>query len=164
VPLQALPAQPFGSDFHHTKVMAVNMTRSSMILHLSFIVAFCLTLSCDKEPDFDLNCHNLKEGIVHLDEPAIKAEISKLTQDLKPNPTAGDEYGHLKNFDLLVRRLNQCGEINAELSCYCCIYTYPPQSEILITTSFNEEKIHKIFDILTSKDTILVFLRMHDAY
>ena len=135
-----------------------------MILRLGVILTILVTMSCEKTNNFDINCKRLKKGILNQDESAIKSEISILTQDLSPNLTTDDEWGHIKNFELLIDRLNQCGEINAELFCYCCIKTYPPQSEILIKINSNGQQIQKIFDILTSKDRILVYLGMHDAY
>jgi len=131
---------------------------------LLIIITVSVTMSCEKTNNSIINCKNLKNAILNQDESAIKSEISLLTLDLKPNPTTNDEWGHLENFELLIDRLNQCNEINAELFCYCCIYTYPPQSEILIKTYSNGQQIQKIFDILTSKDQNLVFLSMHDAY
>lgn len=135
-----------------------------MILRLVVIITVSVIMSCEKRNDFDINCKSLKKGILNNDESAIKSEISLLIKDLKPEPTTDDEWGHLNNFELLIDRINQCGEISAELFCYCCIKTYPPQSEILITTCSNGQKIQKIFDFMTSNDRNLVYLRMHDAY
>jgi hypothetical protein len=79
-----------------------------------------LALSCDKEnsPVLDLNCRNLKNGIIKADEDAVGKEISKLTKDLKPKPTTDDETGHSANFDILIDRINLCEDISAELLCY----------------------------------------------
>jgi hypothetical protein len=134
------------------------------ILWMVIIIIASVPMSCEKTNNSIINCTNLKNAILNQDESAIKSEVSILTLDLKPNPTIDDEWGHLENLELLIDRLNQCNEINAELFCYCCIYTYPPQSEILVKTNSNGQQIQKIFDILTPKDSILVYLRMHDAY
>ena len=127
------------------------------------ILTISLVLSCKKNESSEINCKNLKNGILNNDEPAIRQEMSILAKDLMPHPITGDEWGHLKNFNLLIDRLEQCNDINAVLLGYCGRYTYPPQSEILITIKSNGQKTQKIFDILTSKDTALVYLGMHDT-
>lgn len=134
------------------------------ILGLIAIIFILIPMSCEDKNNIKINCKNLKNGILNQDEAQIRSEISMLTQDLKPNPTPNDEWGHLRNFELLIDRLNQCDEINAVSFCYCCIETNPPQSEILITTYANSLQIQKIFDISTSKDTVLVYSGIHDTY
>jgi hypothetical protein len=134
-----------------------------MKIGLVILVTIFLSVSCAKNGSFKSNCQSLEEGILNDDESAIKSEMSILTKDLKPHPTTDDEWGHLNNFKLLIERLNQCKEINAALLGYCGIDTYPPQSEILITTYSNGQQIQKIFDIVTSKDTVLVYSGMHDT-
>ena len=123
-------------------------------------------LSCDKEnsPILDLNCRNLKNGIINSDEDAVGKEISKLTKDLDPKSTIDDETGHSANFDILIDRINLCEDVYAQLLCYCCILTYPAQSEILIKTYSKEKEIQKIIDIRTPKDGILVYRTIHDTY
>jgi hypothetical protein len=124
-----------------------------------------LALSCDKvnTPAFGLNCRQLKNGIINSDQDAIGNEISKLTQDLVPKPTIEDNIGHSANFDLLIERLNQCEETSAQLICYCCILTYPAQSEILISTYSDRKNIVQIIDIITPRDSVLVYRTIHDA-
>ena len=125
-----------------------------------------LALSCDKEnsPILDLNCRNLKNGIINADEAAVGKEISKLTKDLKPKPTTDDEIGHSANFDILIDRINLCEDIYAELFCYCCILTYPAQSEILIKTYSKGQEVRQIIDIRTPEDGIMEYRTMHGAY
>jgi hypothetical protein len=122
-------------------------------------------LSCDKgnSPILNLNCRNLKNGIINSDPDAVGKEISKLTKDLYPKPTTEDKVGHSANFDILVDRLNQCEEIFAEWSCYCCIKTYPPQTEILIKTYSKGQEFKQIIDIRTPEDSNLVYRTIHGA-
>jgi hypothetical protein len=131
-----------------------------------FLLLAFLTLSCDKDnsPILGLNCRNLKNGIINSDEDAVGKEISKLTKDLYPKPTANDQTGHSANFDILIDRINLCEDINAELFCYCCILTYPAQSEILIKTYSKGQEVQKIIDIRTPEDSILVYRTIHDTY
>jgi len=122
--------------------------------------------SCNKEnsPILDLNCRKLKNGIIISDQDAVGVEISKLIKDLNPKSTIDDETGHLANFDILIERINLCEDIHAELLCYCCILTYPAQSEILIKTYSKGQEVQRIIDIRTPKDGILLYRTIHDTY
>ena len=86
----------------------------------------------------------------------------KLVTDLKPKVTANDRFGHKENLSILINRLNtQCTSINAELICYACIYTNPPQSEILVSTDSIGVTIKRIMDISTPEDAVLSCVRIH---
>jgi hypothetical protein len=62
----------------------------------------------------------------------------------------------------LVNRINsKCENISAELICYACIETYPPQSEILLTTDSVGASINRTIDILTPSKDKLSFVRIH---
>jgi len=133
----------------------------NFLIFLSLIlITSCLT---EKEELFqiDINCDSLQIGVIKLDKFLVGSEISKLTIDLYPKPTSEDYYGHAKNFDLLIERINTCQNLSAESYGYCGIETYPPQSEILIETLFNRQTYRGIVDILTSKDTTLIYLGIH---
>ncbi len=136
------------------------------ITGIVFLTLALFALSCDKEnsPVLNLNCRNFKNGIINSDQDAVGKEISKLLKDLNSKPTVGDEIGHSANFDILLNRINQCEEIYAELFCYCCIKTGPPQSEILIKTYSKGQEVQQIIDIQTPEDGMLVYRTIHDAY
>ena len=141
------------------------------ILKLGLIlsVIICI-LSCDKviDPDSDLekiDCDSLKIGIINMDSRIVKSEINKLVTDLKPKVTASDKFGHKENLSILISRLNtQCISIKAELICYACIETNPPQSEILVATDSIGVLIQRVIDILTPSDSNLYCLRIHECY
>jgi hypothetical protein len=131
---------------------------------LVLIMIFLSLLSCEQKDDsssLKMNCDNLKNGIVNTDNSLIIAEISKLTADLNPDPSAADPLGHADNFDLLTGRINECDGIVAELTCYGCIKTLPPISEILIKTDSSGVQIQRSIDIKTSEQSNLEILGIH---
>ena len=139
------------------------------IINFIFILIFVFCISsCDKavnNPDDleNIDCDNLKVGIINIDSRIVKSEINKLVTDLKPIKTTSDNIGHKENIKLLINRLNtQCNNINAELICYACIETNPPQSEILVTTDSVGIPINRVIDILTPADSNLNCVRIHE--
>jgi hypothetical protein len=141
----------------------MKMKRIVKILRLVVIIILLITISCDKKNTLSTDCDNLATGILNEDETAIKSEISILLEDLDPEPTADDKWGHKKNFGILIERLNQCEGIVAGELCYCCIYTLPPQSEIHIKVGSRGHEIQKILDFSITGDGSLVYSRMHGA-
>jgi hypothetical protein len=91
-------------------------------------------------------------------------EISKLTDDLTPMPIAGDTFGQLNNLDKLIDRISKCGNVTAELRCYACIYTNPPQSELILKTDSSGKQIQRVMDISTSNKESLKFGGLHLSY
>ncbi len=62
-----------------------------------------------------------------------------------------------------INRINaECDNISAELICYACIKTSPPQSEILLTTDSASISVNRTLDILTSSEEKLSFVRIHE--
>lgn len=131
-------------------------------LFLIFFLTGCKDI-VDSPPDNSviLNCDNLRSAVININSEIVEAEINKLTGDLFPRKP--DEEGNQsENISLLISRINQsCDEISAELSCYACIETYPPQSEIIITTDSIGIPIKRIIDILTPSDNILKCVGIH---
>lgn len=131
-----------------------------LILLLSLLLSWN---SCNKEEECSgLNCSQLKIGLVNKDNSILTIEISKLVEDLTPVPTEKDPTGHSINLGILVDRINECEAITAEIVCYACIETNPPQSEILIKTDSSGIQIIRIIDILTPANGILKFANCHD--
>lgn len=127
------------------------------------LVVLVLLVSCDNssKPD-SLNCQSLAQGIAIQDSELVKSEINKLTTDLEPKITNNDKFEHEENLSTLVNRINsQCQIISAELGCYACIFTNPPQSEILVTTDSAGISVTRIIDILTPADQNLSFIGIH---
>jgi hypothetical protein len=130
-----------------------------------FVLIF-FSISCEHKDDSGLsyqNCDNLKNGIITTDDSIIITVISKLTTDLSPNPTENDPLGHMVNFETLISRINTCGQITAELTCYGCIKTLPALSEILVKTDSSGVQIQRYLDIKTSEQSNLDILGIHQA-
>ncbi len=133
---------------------------------LFLLLAFLF--SCEEEqdkhaypiPDWD----KLVKGFVQYDEGTIKEEMAKLVIGLEPSKTVNDTYGHEENINTLVDRLNDCPKIRAELLCYSCIKTYPPQSEILVEVDSSGSETTRVLDILTPADSALSFVNIHNHY
>jgi hypothetical protein len=139
-------------------------TELTLIKVFFVLTTIFLAISCvkDKVDNIEPNCISLQEGLLNNEVSSLNSQISILTQDLKPHPTESDKEGHLNNFTILITRLNKCEELNAMLSCYGCIETDPPQSEILITINSNGNQIQKVLDFTTSRDKILMFSGIHN--
>jgi hypothetical protein len=146
----------------------VNTNKSSkrLIILIYTIFLFILTFACNKivEPtNNNLNCNNLKNGIINMNSETVRFEVDKLLNDLKPNITETDKIGQNENINILINRLNNnCKNITSELICYACIKTYPPQSEILVTTDSSGIKIKRIIDISTPSDSNLYLQGIHE--
>ena len=112
-----------------------------------------------------LDCENLKTGIIELNSEIVISEINKLVTDLYPAITNDDQFGQKENINLLIERVNsQCENINAELLCYACIETNPPQSEILLETEFDGAAIKRVIDISTPGNARLCCVRLHEYF
>jgi len=142
--------------------------RERIIQKLKFIlILFIILFSsyCDESVNTNLSvidCENLKEGIINLNSDIVKSEIDKIAMDLKPNKSNVDS-AQIDNINILINRLNaQCKNINAELLCYSCIKTLPPQSEILVTTDSLGAEIKRVIDILTPSDSNLSCVSVHN--
>ena len=133
------------------------------IVMLLIFSALLILTSCEEDDKFEnINCEVLTEALVNSNNENVKAEIDKLTVDLKPHVSDNDNFGHSQNLNTLIDRLNsQCKNIEASLICYACIYTLPPQSEIEVVVDSLGIEVVRIIDILTPDDEILSFHGMH---
>lgn len=145
--------------------MIRNNFRYTIIILMISILTNCMK-SVDnlygwKIPDFI----NLKMAIIDLNSDMMKSEINKMLTDLEPNTTKDDEWGHEKNLDILVNRLNSnCDSINASLFCYCCNKSLPPQSIIILSVDSSGTIITRSLDIWTPDDDILQCTEIHKYY
>ena len=137
-------------------------------MYVLLIFFTVLTLSCDDLINHEIetiDCSNLQTGIIDMNSQIVCLEINKLAKDLEPQISGSDRFGHKQNLDKLIERINtQCGEVTAELICYACIETNPPQSEILVTTDSSGTLIYRTLDINTPDDDILSCMRVHKYY
>lgn len=133
-------------------------------LIITFLLC-CYISTCKKifDTDFDQpNCDNLQLGIINTDSKIVCSEITKLLSDLHPDTSSADKFGHGENLNILVERINSsCDNVTAELLCYACIETLPPQSEVNLSTDSSGVEIDRILDIRTSQDEVLSCVRLH---
>ena len=99
---------------------------------------------------------------MNIDSRVVKVEIDKLTIDLLPKITSNDKFGHKENVAILINRLNSLCNIEAELICYACIKTNPPQTEIFVSADSCGMQIRRVIDLWTSEESNLRFVRVHD--
>ena len=105
------------------------------------------------------NCQRLSKNIEKKRDKAVAADIKTLSAQMKSIRTDFDPLGHSENLDNLVRKLNnQCMALEFTVKCYACIYTYPAQSEILVTFP---DGLIRVLDISTPENGNLEFLRVH---
>jgi hypothetical protein len=141
----------------------MTIKKYALILFLVVCVGSCDKAADDSNNDWEnVDCDNLKIGIINMDSDIVKSEINKFVTDLKPVVTNNDPIGHKQNLDLLIERLNaQCDNLTAEIICYACIYTNLPQSEILVTTDSVGTAVDRVIDISTPYDDILYCVGIH---
>ncbi|MEA1881317.1 MAG: hypothetical protein U9N31_02815 [Candidatus Marinimicrobia bacterium] len=128
-----------------------------------FILPFFISVCDDSngEEIIEVNCGNLRTGLIYKDREKIGIEIDKMTDDLPPNPTKNDPIGHSENLTIITQSIHSCDVLEAEIFCYACVETNPPQSEIMIKMDSAGVKIERIIDISTPSDKILKFSGIH---
>lgn len=82
---------------------------------------------------------------------------------LTPKHSVVDPLGHRENLRELIERINSGSpQITADLICYACIKTNPPQSEIFIKVDSSGVTVERVIDIRTPVDDILTSLGVHN--
>ena len=140
--------------------MRSNKFKSKIVF---FTLPFFISVCDDsvRNEVIEVNCGNLKTGLIIKDQEKIGIEMDKLTENLPPDPTKNDPIGHSENLTIITQSLHSCDGLEAEISCYACVETYPPQSEITIQMNSSGTKIERIIDISTPSDKILKFSGIH---
>ncbi|KPK82466.1 MAG: hypothetical protein AMS27_14525 [Bacteroides sp. SM23_62_1] len=127
---------------------------------LSFLLIITIP-NCEKESsETIIKCSELLSAFQSNDTLKIKSEIDTYLSELIPEPSLTDIEGHIENTVQLVKEINKCSGIKAELVCYACIYTYPSQSEIRVCFKNNGTETIRIMDILNSEK--MKFIRIHE--
>jgi hypothetical protein len=73
----------------------------------------------------------LEAGLIFENSEIVETEINELCQNYPPVPTNDDLIGHENNLNSIIEELNsQCSGLIAELGCYACLESFPPQSVI----------------------------------
>jgi hypothetical protein len=139
------------------------MKTKNLILFFTILVIF---ISCNKDEEHQSpDCVSFAEALVYYRTDSIKIVIDELTNDLHPKKKENDRWGHRENVDLLIERLNvKCTNVTAVLWCYACIMTYPPQSEIILSTDSAGIEVKRVIDILTPDDDVLKYVNVHEYH
>ena len=128
-----------------------------------FVISTIKFYGCEEKDvaPSSISCSGLANGYYENDPEKVGVEINAFLQQFGEKPTNEDEYGHSNTFEVLVEEIKACPALQVSSSCYNCIYTLPPQSEIAVTVSENGQEISRTID-LGYQDGKLVFVRMHD--
>jgi hypothetical protein len=62
----------------------------------------------------------------------LAPNLDLMLENLRPMKTNTDPYGHEKNLQKFVDMLNECKNMKAEIECYACMESYPPQSAVIL--------------------------------
>lgn len=112
---------------------------SRKFIYPFLLALFCLACREDNDAGvFSLDPDFLIISALYLDSEGVSGEVNRLTGDL----TTGDP----EDLDQLVHRLRLHG-IEAELTCYQCIYTLPPVSEIRLSLDSAGVMVNRIIDL-----------------
>ena len=123
---------------------------------LVIIVLFALLLAGCKKQGSDFKCQELKEAIVTDNVEAVKTKLTGFINKLTSNTYSK------QNLEILVASLSRDCSISAELLCFDCIYTLPPQSEIRVIFNSSGSVISKTIDLSYSPDNKIKVVNMHD--
>src|SRR4030095_13804977 len=92
------------------------------------ILLLFLTFACKKNSLKD-NCENLKQSILSNDREMAKSAVNNIIMTLP------DQDYTKSNLQSLINKLNTDFHLTAELLCYSCLYSDPPQSIIRISVN-----------------------------
>ncbi|MGV3539704.1 MAG: hypothetical protein ACO1OQ_07835 [Rufibacter sp.] len=123
---------------------------------LLFLIA--LGTACDTEEealDKTVVCSKLADALFADNSVNAGIEIEKLLAAQKSGNTSREHY------EQLMEELNSCSSLEVINSCYECVQTNPPQTEIIVSVTVNSQAIIKVIDLM-SKDNKLVFVKIHD--
>jgi len=129
------------------------------VLSYVFIPLLFLFTSCNTEDDDSLNktvvCSKLADALVVNNSEKVQAEIKKLID------AQSAVNGLKESFDKLIVQIESCPDMQVIDSCFGCIETNPPQSEIRVAITVNSQISNKTIDLL-HKDNTLTFYNLHD--
>ena len=138
------------------------MVKIKRVIFISSIIAFAfLNMNCLSTNSELQNCNELHNGLLEKDNLTLKPVFDDITNDLSPTLIESDNLGHKANFDILIKRINDCKEVKASLKCYGCVETFPLQSEISVLIDSSGIQVERVIDILTSEKSSLKFVRVH---
>lgn len=124
-----------------------------ILISIPMLVTGCETE--DASLDKTVICSQLANALVANDADNAGAEINKLLD------TQGIVNGLEESLEKLIKQIDSCPTLQVTDSCYGCIKTNPPQSEIRVAVTVNSKTISRTIDLL-HKDNKLSFSNIHD--
>jgi hypothetical protein len=101
-------------------------------------------ITVDSQLTPTLNCESLILDFSLGDDLSVENVLNHLCEAFPdPEPNQEDEIGHLENTKMLVDLLNECAGIKAELNCYACAKSLPPQTLIRLAIQTNGTTLHR---------------------
>ncbi len=113
------------------------------------------SVTCQKGESLGLNC-----TFFDLTDTLEFAEpLNSILSQWQPRPTSEDLLGHQRNLLLFIDTVNTlCPNHSFRLQCYGCIYTEPPQSEIVVMDGNHQTMT---LDIYTPNNHTMHFAGWH---
>jgi hypothetical protein len=128
------------------------------LLYCLLLLVPMLLAGC-KEDDDSIDktvlCVQLADALVNNDKQSIEIEINRLLNAQQ----AGTDLR--ESFDKLKEEIEACPSMQVIDSCFECIETNPPQSEIRIAITANNQTVNKTID-LVQRNNKLTFFNLHD--
>lgn len=116
-----------------------------IIVGLIFILA-----SCSKEKLSDVQCNDLKTGLVAEDEAMIRGALADfLTRYSKTN------------IRQLADAVTDNCDIDASFDCYSCIKTNPPMTEMTFSFVHQGTAVTKTVDIGSDSNNKMIIVNVH---
>jgi hypothetical protein len=103
------------------------------------------------------NCERLKNAMVKHDVDEARAAITAFIAALY-----SDVYTEANINELMRFIENSCGSIDADLFCFSCIDTLPPQTEIILRLKMGSVTIVKVIDLTYTPANKIRFANMHN--
>lgn len=140
------------------------MNQRKLILGTVLILAFA---SCnDNDALFNgvannlaleiVDAHGLYDGLLNKDSKQVIREINHLCIDLFPGSAS-----HESNLEILDGRISLIDGLDAEIRCYACLESNPPQSVIAIEVDSSGHLVDRMLNILTPDDDRLQCSSVH---
>lgn len=121
---------------------------------LAALTWLVLMTSCTKMTED----HALCQAVAQENVDEVEAWVNHYSKFFSPMVTAEDAYGHEANLSLLIEELDGIECLDAEPVCYACIETYPPISQIRLSS----EGVSKVIFLRTSPERCMKFVGWRD--
>lgn len=132
---------------------------------LFLILIMILDTSCDKEDElsleYNIDCSSLSVGLLEKDLKKVESEINQIIENINSSASRNNIERHKADLEGLVEQINKCKTIQVVNTCFQCIYTNPPQTEINMIIVEDGHTSYRTIDLL-SRDNKFVFVGVHE--